>query len=119
MVATERFFSRMAQNVALEIRSMFGGVIALCASKRLLTTMNQHMPFQIAWPIACVVALVATVGLLSIIQTLFGILCKFVCLGFHVFFQPKICEVVFNKVERQLIHYRYNKKQTTKLILGK
>ena len=30
-------------NVALEVSSLFGGVISLCASERLLTTMNQHM----------------------------------------------------------------------------
>ena len=34
-------------NVALEVSSLFGGVISLCASERLLTTMNQHMFFEI------------------------------------------------------------------------
>ena len=34
-------------NVALEVSSLFGGVISLCASERLLTTMNQHMLFEI------------------------------------------------------------------------
>ena len=32
-------------NVALEVSSLFGGAISLCASERLLTTMNQHMFF--------------------------------------------------------------------------
>ena len=66
-VATESFFSGMHKHVALELRSLVGGVIALCASKRLLTNMDQNMAFQIARPIACVIALVATVGLLPII----------------------------------------------------
>ena len=57
LLATERFFSRM---VALEMRGLFGGVIALCARKRLFTTVNQHMTFQMVRPIACVFALVAT-----------------------------------------------------------
>ena len=34
-------------NVALEVSSLFGGVISLCASERLLTTINQHMFFEI------------------------------------------------------------------------
>ena len=49
----------MNQHVALEMTSLFGGVIAQFASKWLLTTMNQNMDFQFAWPIACVVSLVA------------------------------------------------------------
>ena len=62
----------MNQHVALELRSLFGGVIAMCASKRLLTTMNQQVFFQMAKFFACVVALVATVGLLSTILRLLG-----------------------------------------------
>ena len=65
LFAAERFFSRMSQHVALEGMSDCGGEIALCASKRLLTTVNQHMAFQMARLTACVVALVAFVGLLS------------------------------------------------------
>ena len=90
LLANERFFSGVNQHVALEGSSLIGGVIALCASKRLLTTMNQHMAFQMVRPMTCVVA---TVGLLSIIQRLLGKFCKIVCLNFHVF-KPKITEVV-------------------------
>ena len=43
--------------------------------------------FEVAGPIACVVALVATVRLLSIIQGLLGNFYKVVCLHFHAFFQ--------------------------------
>ena len=78
----------MNQHMALEVRSSCGGVIALCASKRLLTTMNQHMVFQIARLIACVVALVTAVELLSIIaiERLLEIFCIIICLHCHVFF---------------------------------
>ena len=76
LFATERFFSGMSQHVALEMRSSCIGEIALCANKRLLTTMNQHIAFQFAWPFACVVTLVAIVGLLSIIKRLLGMFCK-------------------------------------------
>ena len=79
-------FSPVNQHMSLEIRCSCGREIALCASKRLLTTMNQHMDFQMARPIACVIALVATEGL-SIIQRLLGMFCKIVCLRFHIFFQ--------------------------------
>ena len=87
MFAIKRFFSGVNPHVALEVRSLFGGVITVCASERLLTTMNQHMAFQFARPIACVVALVATVGLLSIIQGLLGNFYKVICLHFHTFLQ--------------------------------
>ena len=85
LLATERFFSGMNQHVALDTRFMFGGELAKCASKRGLTNMNQHMAFQFARSIACEVALVAIVGLLSIIQRLLGNFCKIVCLHLHVF----------------------------------
>ena len=75
----------MNQHVALEMRSFSSGVIALCTSKMLVTTMNQHMAFQTAPSIACVVALVATVGLLSIIQRLLGVIWVGVHLHFHIF----------------------------------
>ena len=73
--------------MALELRSLFGGVIAQCASKRPLTTMNQNMDFQLARPLACVVALVATVRLLFIIQGILGMFCKIVSSHFLVFLQ--------------------------------
>ena len=82
MVATERFFSGMNLHVFLQATFLCGGEIALCASKRLFTTMKQHMSFQFARTVVCVVALVATVGLFSIIQTLLEMLCKY----FHVYF---------------------------------
>ena len=97
MFATEGFSSRMNQHVALEMTSLFGGVIAQCASKRLLTTMNQNMDFQFARPIAFVVALLATVRLLFIIQGILGKVCKVFSLHFLVFFQ-KIVDVVLLKV---------------------
>ena len=86
MFATERFFSRMNQHVALEMISMFGGVITLSACKSLLTTVNQYMAFQAATNITCVFALVTTVRLFPIIQRLLGMFCKVTCLQVHVFF---------------------------------
>ena len=50
-------------------------------------TMNQHMAFQFAGPIACVVALVATVGLLSFIQRVLGVFGKITGLHLHFFLQ--------------------------------
>ena len=47
--------------------------------------MNQHMAFQIAKLIACVVALVATVGLLPTIKTLLVMFCNIVRLHFRIF----------------------------------
>ena len=79
----------MNQHVTLEIKSSCGRVIALYARKRLLTTMNQHMAFQFVWPIACIVALVTTICLLSTIRGLLGLFCKIARLHFHVFSQPK------------------------------
>ena len=60
------------------------------ASKRLLTTMNQHMSFQCARPIACVVALVAIVGLLSVIKRILGMFRKVAPLHFHTFLVKNI-----------------------------
>ena len=95
----------MNQHVTNEIRSLFGGEIALCASKRLLTTMNQHMSFQNAWPFTCEVALVATVGLLSIIKRLLGNFNKVICLHFHAFFQRSDivqgCRITESKITLQ------------------
>ena len=53
--------------------------------------MNQNMFFslQIARSIACVVALVASEGPLSVIQKLLGMVGKVVCFHIHVFFQAK------------------------------
>ena len=62
-------------------------------------TMNQHMAFQFAGPIACVVALVATVGLLSFIQRLLGMFCKIVCLHFHIFFSQESFMLCYVKLK--------------------
>ena len=75
----------MNQHVAFEISRATGTVIALCASKRLLTTVNQHMAFQMARLTACVVALVAFVVLLSISPGPLGLFCTNVRLHFFVF----------------------------------
>ena len=80
--------------------SLFGGVIALCASKILFTTMNQHMSFQIAGPMTCVVALVAIVGLLYTIQRILGMNDNIVCLNFHVlFFSKEYCMLSFLRLK--------------------
>ena len=55
----------MGSYVSLEVTSLFAGVVALFANKRLFSTVNQHVGFQIRSLVACVAALVATVGLLS------------------------------------------------------
>ena len=85
MFATERFLSGMDQQVVLELKSSCGGVIAVCASKRLLTTVNQHMAFQMARLTACVVALVAFVVFLSISLGPLALFCTNVRLHFLVF----------------------------------
>ena len=54
----------------LKITSVFGGENALCATKRLLITVNTHVDFKVAQPIASVATLVATVGLLIVISLL-------------------------------------------------
>ena len=105
--ATERFFSRMSQHVALEVNLLCGGEITLCASKRLLTTVNQHMTFQVAWLIACVIALAAIEGLHSIIQILLGMFCNFVTLQFHLLLSG---EIVLCKVGGWLIAEQQTKK---------
>ena len=50
----------------LEDNSCCAGVFALFANERLLSTVNQHVDFQMRSFVACVAALVATVGLLSV-----------------------------------------------------
>ena len=54
--------------------------------------------FQIARSIACVVALIASEGPLSVIQKLLGMVCKVVYLHIHVFFKQRIFYVVLLKV---------------------
>ena len=67
----------------------------MCASNRLLTTMNQNKFFsRIARSIACVVALVASEVPLSVIQKLLGMVCLLSV--FHIHF---ILKVVPNEVE--------------------
>ena len=55
----------MGSDVCLEVTSCCAGVVALFANKRLLSTVNQHVGFQIRSLGAGVAALVATVGFLS------------------------------------------------------
>ena len=56
----------MGSCVSLEATSCCAGVFALFANERLLSTVNQHVDFQMRSFVACVAALVATVGLLSV-----------------------------------------------------
>ena len=59
-----------------------------------------HMSFQTARLIACVVALVATVGLLSTIQRILGMNDNIVCLNFHVlFFSKEYCMLSFLRLK--------------------
>ena len=61
----------MLQHVILQVTSLSAGVVAMCANKRLLSTVNQHVVFQISGTAAWKVTLVATLGLLSImLQTI-------------------------------------------------
>ena len=55
----------MGSDVPLEVTSCCAGVVALFANKRLFSTVNQHVSFQLRSFDACVAALVATLGLLS------------------------------------------------------
>ena len=73
----------MDSRVSPESGGLIGGVLALCANKWLLTTVNPHVISEAAQSIDCEVALVATVGLHFIIQRLLGAFCHFFCLHFH------------------------------------
>ena len=55
----------MGEHVCLEVTSLSAGVVALFANKWLFSTVNQHVGFQMRSFVACVAALVATLGLLS------------------------------------------------------
>ena len=77
----ERLFSWMCSRVSPESGALIGGVLALCAKKWLLTTVNPHLIPEAAQHIAWEVAMVATVGLLFIIQRLLGAFCRFVCIS--------------------------------------
>ena len=55
----------MGSDVPLEGSSCCAREFALFANKGLLSTVNQHVAFQMRSIVACVAALVATVGLLS------------------------------------------------------
>ena len=56
----------MGSDVVLEATSLIAGVVALLANKRLLSTVNQHVSFQMRSTNGLVITLVATVGLLSL-----------------------------------------------------
>ena len=83
----------MGSDVCLEVTSLSAGVVALFANKRLLSAVNQHVGFQMRSFVACVAALVATVGLLLIMMKLMcflvlGLIVWFVLsLHFHGLFQ--------------------------------
>ena len=62
----------MDSRVSPESGGLIGGVLALCANKWLLTTVNPHVISEAAQSIDCEVAWIATVGLLFIIQRLLG-----------------------------------------------
>ena len=51
--------------MCLEGTSLFAGVFALCAVERFLSTVNQHVAFQVCGIDAGVAALVASMTLLS------------------------------------------------------
>ena len=67
----------MGKHVSLEDTSCCARVVALCATERLVSTMNKHVSFQMISFGACVAALAASVGLFSIMlkHVLFEVLC--------------------------------------------
>ena len=73
----------MRWRLSPESGALIGGGLALCANKWLFTTVNPRVISEAAQSIDCEVRLVATVGLLFIIQRLLGAFCRFVCLHFH------------------------------------
>ena len=83
----------MGSRVDSEVASCCAVVFALCTNKRLLSAVNQHVGFQMRSFVACVAALVATVGLLLIMMKLMcflvlGLIVWFVLsLHFHGLFQ--------------------------------
>ena len=68
-----------------EIDRGFGREFALRAFEWLFATMDEQVSFQVARMIACVAALVATVGLFIIIYRLLQVYCKLDILDFHSF----------------------------------
>ena len=75
----------MSHHVCFEMGSPFGGVSALCASKRPLITVNSRVLNEGAVFIASVVTLIATVRLLCTIRSLIGMFCRRDWLYFHDF----------------------------------
>ena len=67
LCAAERLFCCMYKHMYLERKGSRGGVIALQASKRLLTTVHPNVLFEVGKLFAGVVALGAIVEFLSII----------------------------------------------------
>ena len=63
----------MCSQVLLEVTSCRAGVVALFANKRLLSTVNHHVHFQMISFDGRVAALVATVGLLSLMLKRFEV----------------------------------------------
>ena len=66
----------MSLHVCFEIGSLVGRVSALCASNRLLTTVNSRVFDDGAVFNAREATLVATVGLLCMIKSLIGMFCR-------------------------------------------
>ena len=58
----------MGSDVCLEVTGFCAGVVALFAFERSLSTVNQHVGFQMRITNGLVTTLVATVGLLSIMK---------------------------------------------------
>ena len=48
LCANKRLLSRVGEHVSLEDTSCCAGVVTLFANKRLLSTVNQHVGFQIS-----------------------------------------------------------------------
>ena len=77
----------MGSDVVLEGTSLIAGVVALLTNKRLLSTVNQHVSFQMRSTNGLVITLVATVGLLSLMLLM------------HVCFQVSLrleCDIALN-----------------------
>ena len=83
LFTTKRLLARMfMQHVCLEITIMTCAVITLCASKRLLATVNPHVIFE---PTKSITYVVAFVGCLPIIPGLLRLCCWIDCAGISSF----------------------------------
>ena len=85
LFTTERIYSQMKQMWLLRFWAFIVEYLHCVQAKGFSPLWSTYMSFQTARLIACVVALVATVGLLSIVQSLLGMFCRIVRLHFHTF----------------------------------